>query len=75
MTTLEAKARAADLLGLGPDCGAHGCLFAISQSGMRTNGGCRCLVEGRDGKRLHPRERAALKAAYAAAVQALCTDA
>ena len=71
MTTSEAKKRAAELLGLGPDCGAHGCVFAETQGGMRTNGGCRCLMEDRDGKHLYPRERAALRAAYKAATKIL----
>jgi hypothetical protein len=28
------------------DCGAHGCIYAMSSSpgGMRTNGGCHCLA-------------------------------
>lgn len=25
------------------DCGDNSCLFAKSKTGMRTNGGCRCL--------------------------------
>jgi hypothetical protein len=25
------------------DCGAHGCIYAMSPGGMRTNGGCHCL--------------------------------
>jgi hypothetical protein len=25
------------------DCGDHSCYFAKDKSGMRTNGGCRCL--------------------------------
>ena len=25
------------------DCGAHGCIYAMSRGGMRTNGGCHCL--------------------------------
>ena len=25
------------------DCGDHGCYFAESKGGMRTNGGCRCF--------------------------------
>ena len=28
-----------------PDCGDNSCHFAVSKSGMRTNGGCRCLNE------------------------------
>jgi hypothetical protein len=27
------------------DCGDHDCLFAKDKSGMRTNGGCRCLKD------------------------------
>ena len=26
-----------------PDCGDNSCRFAIKKSGMRTNGGCRCI--------------------------------
>ena len=26
------------------DCGDHSCRFAVDKSGMRTNGGCRCLL-------------------------------
>lgn len=27
-----------------PDCGDHSCKWAENKSGMRTNGGCRCLT-------------------------------
>lgn len=27
------------------DCGDNSCLFALERTGMRTNGGCRCLQE------------------------------
>jgi len=27
------------------DCGDHSCMFAVKKTGMRTNGGCRCLKE------------------------------
>ena len=28
------------------DCGDRNCLFATDKSGMRTNGGCRCIPPG-----------------------------
>ena len=28
------------------DCGDQNCLFATDKSGMRTNGGCRCIPPG-----------------------------
>lgn len=31
---------------IGLDCGDQGCRFAISRTGMRTNGGCRCNPQG-----------------------------
>lgn len=27
-----------------PDCGDNSCRFAVEKGGMRTNGGCRCLL-------------------------------
>jgi hypothetical protein len=66
------RERAAALLGL-TDCGAHGCISVTKPTGMRTNGGCRCLIE-RNGERLLPTERQALRAALTAAVELLAQD-
>ena len=68
-----AVARAAILLGIEPDCGASGCMTTTNHSGMRTNGGCRCFMDGQDGQRLKFEERRALQLALAAATRALET--
>lgn len=33
-----------------PDCGDNSCRFATTKGGMRTNGGCRCIKDVREGK-------------------------
>lgn len=53
------------------DCGDNSCLFALNRSGMRTNGGCRCLADIRQPMRhvLAQRILASISAGAAAKAQ------